>query len=38
MTVHALAVSQDKVQRISKRVGRGVVLLAMRSGGEGVGK
>jgi hypothetical protein len=38
MSVQALAVSRDKVQRIAKRVGRCVVLLAMRSGGEGVGK
>jgi hypothetical protein len=38
MSVHALAVSRDKVQRIAKRVGMGVVLLAMRSGGEGVEK
>jgi hypothetical protein len=38
MSVHALVVSRDKVQRIAKRVKRGVVLLALRSGGEGVGK
>ena len=38
MSVHALVVSRDKVQRIAKRVKRGVVLLAIRSGGEGVGK
>jgi hypothetical protein len=37
MSVRALSVSRDKVQRIAKRVRRGAVLLAMRSfGGFGV--
>ena len=38
MSVHALVVSRNEVQRIAKMVGRGAVLLAMRSGDEGVGK